>query len=170
LTQSSSSSTGGAVQGGGNLRLIWPQWQGAGTSSVKEWASEFPFDVARRGYAVGSAVLAAVLPAHDGPTAIARVTMTDAGLERRDGIEAKMIILEQLVGALEVIHEYDPARIPTLGGECSVSVAPFSELARRYGDDLAMVCIDSHPDIRTPTFRGTGRGRRSSGEHTSRAR
>lgn len=150
MTQSSSPSTGGAFQGGGNLRLIWPQWQGAGTSSVKEWASEFPFDVARRGYAVGSAVLAAVLPAHDGPTAIAPVTMSDAGLERRDGIEAKTIILEQLVGALEVIQEYDPARITTLGGECSVSVAPFSELARRYGDDLAILWIDSHPDISTP--------------------
>ena len=39
------------------LRLIWPQWQGGGTSSVKQLASEFPFDVGRRGYAVGSAVL-----------------------------------------------------------------------------------------------------------------
>jgi hypothetical protein len=32
-----------------NLRLIWPQWQGGGTPSVHEYASEFPFDVARRG-------------------------------------------------------------------------------------------------------------------------
>ena len=29
------------------LRLVWPQWQGGGTSSVREFASEFPFDVAR---------------------------------------------------------------------------------------------------------------------------
>ena len=42
-----------------NLRLIWPQWQGGGTPSVKEYASEFPFDVGRRGYAVGSVVLQA---------------------------------------------------------------------------------------------------------------
>jgi arginase len=46
---------------GVTLRLLWPQWQGAGTSGVQELAPEFPFDVARRGYAVGSAVLAAVL-------------------------------------------------------------------------------------------------------------
>ncbi|MEU6786518.1 arginase family protein [Nonomuraea angiospora] len=38
----------------------------------------------------------------------------------------------------------------TLGGDCSVSVAPFSELARRYGDDLAVIWIDSHPDIGIP--------------------
>jgi hypothetical protein len=44
---------------GSTLRLVWPQWQGAGTSSARSLAAEFPFDVARRGYAVGSAVLEA---------------------------------------------------------------------------------------------------------------
>lgn len=71
------------------LRLVWPQWQGAGSSSIRDLAPEFPFDVARRGYAVGSAVLAAVLPPHDGPTAVAPVAMGDDGLDPRDGIEAK---------------------------------------------------------------------------------
>ena len=55
-----------------HLRLMCPQWQGGGTSSVRELASEFPFDVARRGYAVGSAVLDAVLSPHNGPTAAER--------------------------------------------------------------------------------------------------
>ena len=90
------------------------EWQGAGTSSVRELAPELPFDVARRGYAVGSAVLAAVLPAGD--------------------------IVTQLAQALDVIRRHDPARIVTLGGECAVSVAPFAELAHRYGDDLAVIC------------------------------
>jgi hypothetical protein len=81
---------------GVTLRLLWPQWQGAGTSSVQALAPEFPFDVARRGYAVGSAVLAAVLPANQGPTAAAPVAMDDAGLELVDGIEAKEAILTQL--------------------------------------------------------------------------
>jgi arginase len=31
-----------------------------------------------------------------------------------------------------------------------VSVAPFSELALRYGEDLAIVWIDAHPDVGTP--------------------
>ncbi|WP_433305622.1 arginase family protein [Actinoplanes sp. CA-030573] len=132
------------------LRLIWPQWQGAGTSSVRELAPEFPFDVARRGYAVGSAVLAAVLPAHDGPTAAVPVAMDDTGLALRDGIEAKDVVVTQLGEALAVIREHDPERIVTLGGECAVSVAPFASLAARYGDDLAIVWIDSHPDLGTP--------------------
>ncbi|HWI01851.1 MAG TPA: arginase family protein [Propionibacteriaceae bacterium] len=58
-------------------------------------------------------------------------------------------MVEQLARALEVIGQHNPARIATLGGECSVSVAPFSVLADRYGDDLAIVWIDSHPDVGT---------------------
>src|SRR5262245_64403451 len=81
---------------GVTLRLLWPQWQGAGTSSVRGLTPEFPFTVARRGYAVGSTVLAAVLPAHEGPTAAVPVAMDDTGLELREGIEAKEVILTQL--------------------------------------------------------------------------
>jgi arginase len=121
------------------LRLLWPQWQGAGVTSVRSLASEFPFDVARRGYAVGSAVLEAVLPEHAGPTARVQVELGDRGLEKVDGIEAKSVVIEQLGAALEVIRRHSPARIVTLGGECSVSVAPFSELAARYGEDLAVL-------------------------------
>jgi arginase len=146
----------GPGRDGVHLRLLWPQWQGAGTSAIRALASEFPFDVARRGYAVGSAVLQAVLPPHDGPTVTVPVTMSDDGLEARDGIEAKAVILEQLSRALEIIGHYDPARITTVGGECSVSVAPFAALARRYGEDLAIVWIDSHLDIGTPQSRYPG--------------
>jgi arginase len=132
-----------------NLRLVWPQWQGAGTVSVQEFASEFPFDVGRRGYAVGSAVLEAVLPPHDGPTVTVPVSMTNEGLAQRDGVEAKAIVIEQLIRAIEIIRQHNPARIATLGGECSVSVAPFPTLADQYGDDLAVIWIDSHPDVGT---------------------
>jgi hypothetical protein len=111
------------------LRLLWPQWQGAGVTSVRSLASEFPIDVARRGYAVGSAVLEAVLPKHAGPTAEVPVELGDRGLEKVDGIEAKRVVVGQLGAALEIIRRHSPARIVTLGGECSVSVAPFSELA-----------------------------------------
>lgn len=138
-----------ASSGGPHLRLIWPQWQGAGSSSVRELAPEFPFEVARRGYAVGTRVLQAVLPDHDGPTAVVPVEMGDRGLDERDGIEAKAIVLEQLRAALAIIAEHRPARITTLGGECSVSVAPFAHLIDTYGEDLAIVWIDSHPDMGT---------------------
>lgn len=138
-----------AASAANTLRLVWPQWQGAGSSAVRELASEFPFEDARRGYAVGTVVLQAILPPHAGPTAMVPVPLGDDGLQETDGIEAKAVILEQLTAALKVIEAHDPERILTLGGDCSVSVAPFAALARRYGDDLAIVWIDSHPDVDT---------------------
>ena len=139
-----------ALQDSGTLRLVWPQWQGAGSASVRTLLPEFPFEVARRGYAAGTAVLGAILPQHSGPTAVVPVEFGDAGLANRDGIEAKDSILTQLAAALDVIEQHDPERIVTLGGECSVSVAPFAKLAERYGAELAVLWIDSHPDIGTP--------------------
>jgi arginase len=132
-----------------HLRLVWPQWQGAGASSVTELAAEFPLGTAHRGYAIGSRVLEAVLPPHDGPTEHVPVEMSDRGRATEDGVESKQIVLEQLEAALTLIGRHDPERISTLGGECSVSVAPFSALAARYGDDLAIVWIDAHPDVDT---------------------
>ncbi len=71
------------------LRLVWPQWQGASVEAVRKSFSEVPFEEARRGYAVGAAVLGAVLPAHTGPTALVPVESGDLGLSKQDGIEAK---------------------------------------------------------------------------------
>jgi hypothetical protein len=53
-------STGTVRSDGTHLRLLCPKWQGAGTSGVRDLASELPVDLARRGYAVGTAVLQAV--------------------------------------------------------------------------------------------------------------
>lgn len=135
---------------GTHLRLVWPQWQGAGSDSVRELNPGFDFAVARRGYAVGTQVLQAVLPAHDGPTRVVPVEMGDRGLEERDGVEAKDVVLEQLRVALDLIAEVDPDRITTLGGDCSVSAAAFSYLLDKHGEDLAVIWIDSHPDMATP--------------------
>ena len=116
-------STDNASSEGPHLRMLCPQWQGAGTSSVRELASEFPFDVARRGYAVGSAVLEAVLPPHDGTTATVPISMSDEGLDLVDGVEAKAVLVDQLARALQVIEQHGPARITTLGGGAP-SVSP----------------------------------------------
>ena len=75
--------------------------------------------------------------------------MGDIGLEERDGIEAKAVVVQQLRSALAIISEHEPARITTVGGECSVSMAPFSYLINKHGDDLAILWIDSHPDMGT---------------------
>jgi len=132
------------------LRLVYPQWQGAGADTVAELLPGVPLDSARRAYAVGSRILEAILPAHNGPTEIVPVSQGDEGLDIEQGIEARAGIIASLAAAQEAISRHDWDRILVLGGECSVSVVPFSILAERYGDDLAVVWIDSHPDVGTP--------------------
>ncbi|MGW8362590.1 arginase family protein [Streptomyces wedmorensis] len=150
MTASATDSTpSAATESGSHLRLLWPEWQGAGAGVVGELAGEFPLDVARLAYTVGTTVLAAVLPEHDGPVATVPVPLDDPGTDVRDGIESKTVLTRQLDDALKIIEERNPARITTFGGTCTVSVAPFTSLASRYPDDLAVVWIDSHPDVDT---------------------
>lgn len=132
------------------LRLIWPQWQGAGSDVVAELLPEFPLAEARRAYPVGTRVLEAVLPAHAGPTETVPVPMGEPTPGSIDGIESRPEILASLDAALAALGRHDVDRVLTLGGECSVSVAPFTALASKYGDDLAVVWVDSHPDTDTP--------------------
>ena len=133
------------------LRLIWPQWQGAGETSVRNLLPELPYGEARRVYALGTRVLTALLPEHAGPTEIVPVSDEPTGEEVlvTNGMESRAQILAGIRDAREAIARHDAPRILTLGGDCAVSVVPFTELAARYGDDLAVVWIDSHPDIGT---------------------
>lgn len=134
------------------LRLVWPQWQGAGRDNVAELLPGVPDDRARRAYAVGTRVLEAVVPEHDGPTATVTVDDLDPEEGSVDGVESRTAVdaaLRSALAALEPLRDGTVDRVLTLGGDCSVSVAPFASLAKRYGDDLAVIWIDSHPDTDT---------------------
>lgn len=132
------------------LRLIYPQWQGAGRDNVAALLPEIPMEYGRRGYAVGSRVLEAILPPHQGPTATVSVSAEESGVT--EGVESSAEITRALSDAVEKLEPLRAGavdRVLTLGGECSVSVAPFAALAQRYGDDLAVVWLDAHPDTDT---------------------
>jgi arginase len=137
-------------QSGTTLRLIWPQWQGAQPEVVAMLTPELPFDAAQLGYHLGSRLLQTMAPRADGPEAVVPVDTSRDALHTKDGIFARDSVLTQLRAALETIATYTPDRIVTLGGECSVSVAPFTYLASRYGSDLAVVWMDAHPDTGMP--------------------
>jgi arginase len=111
---------------------------------------ELPFTDAQLGYHLGSRLLQTLAPPADGPVAVVPVDTNQDGLTAIDGVFARDIVLGQLKAALALITEHDPDRIVTLGGECSVSVAPFSYLASKYGDDLAVIWVDAHPDTGMP--------------------
>ncbi|MDU0347456.1 hypothetical protein RWX45_01220, partial [Actinomyces sp. MRS3W] len=108
------------------LRLIWPQWQGAGYDNAGLLVPELPVQIARRGYVAGARALAAVLPAAVGPTENVPVELTElAGPDGPEGstggIESRSAVLAGIDAALRAIDSHpETERILTIGGDCAV--------------------------------------------------
>ena len=129
------------------LRLIYPQWQGG---IVDRWMPDIPAEDASRGYYLGARLLNLLAPESSQKTVEVPISQDINDREVEKGISARQIILKQTKAALEKVRENNPDRIVTLGGECSVSVVPFTYLAGKYSDDVAVVWIDAHPDVNLP--------------------
>jgi arginase len=118
----------------GTYRLNMPQWQGGD----------------RPNYRIGGRVLAAIAPEPLGPEDT--VPVPHAGEDKRPvdgGIVSRQALLEQLA-ARSAIDLHAPEAIVTLGGDCHVDLAPIAYLSERYGDDLAVLWVDAHPDVMGP--------------------
>lgn len=129
------------------LRLIYPQWQGG---IVSHWMPDIPADDASRGYYLGAQLLNLLAPDNGQKTVEVPISLDINDREIDKGVSARKVILKQTQAALDILNENKPERIITLGGECSVSVVPFTYLAANYPDDVAIVWIDAHPDICLP--------------------
>lgn len=129
------------------LRLIYPQWQGG---IVSHWMPDIPADDASRGYYLGARFLNLLAPDNGQKTVEVPISLDINDRETDKGVSARKVILKQTQAALDILNENKPERIITLGGECSVSVVPFTYLAANYPDDVAIVWIDAHPDICLP--------------------
>lgn len=129
------------------LRLIYPQWQGG---IVDHWMPDIPADDASRGYYLGAQLLQLLAPESGQHTVEVPVSLDVDDRVTEKGISACRIILKQTKVALAKLRENRPDRIVTLGGECSVSIVPFTYLSEKYPDDVAVVWIDAHPDINLP--------------------
>jgi len=135
------------------LRLIYPQWQGGIITSL---VTEVAPDDASRGYALGSHLLQFLAPQSGQKTAEVPVSLDVNDRAVKNGINSYDAILKQTKSALEILNENNPERIITLGGDCSVSVVPFTYMAAKYPDEVAIVWIDAHPDTNVPgdTYEG----------------
>ncbi|KAD3632948.1 arginase family protein [Arthrobacter yangruifuii] len=144
--------------GPGSLRLIFPQWQGAAGAAAVGSLPAGPPHQTQLSYHLGPALLELLSPEHDGPAAYVPVSIdtSDEAVETVDGIYARGTVLHQLREALALVSETAPDSVVTFGGECSVSVAPFSYLASQYGTDLAVLWVDAHPDTGLPGDSYTG--------------
>ena len=141
---------GGAKTAKKTVRLIYPQWQGARMQDG--WIPEVKdLKDASRGYILGSQILELLAPKNDAHRTLTVPVATDYG-ERTvtDGVTDRDTIAAQTRAAVAMLKAENPDRIITLGGECSVSVPPFTYLAGKYGGDVAVLWIDAHPDITLP--------------------
>lgn len=120
------------VQPQKTLRLNIPQWQGSD----------------RPDYLIGGRVLAALAPLASGPEVTIDVPpATEAERPVGDGIASKAALLTIASKALAAIDAHQPDAVVAIGGDCLVNFAPIAYLNEKYGDELAVLWIDAHPDI-----------------------
>ncbi len=130
------------------LRLIYPQWQGG---DIAKWITEVKDpEQASRGYYLGAHLLDFLAPSTGQTTLTVPVSTELCKRVVTDGVLDRDAIAQQTRAALDILDIEKPDRIVTLGGECSVSVVPFTWLASKYPDDVAVIWIDAHPDITLP--------------------
>lgn len=113
------------------LNLLFPQWQGSGNIRLYEGAKQLHSSLSSR------------VPFVEVPVAS---TYSMAVTENILGLSQ---VSAQLKCAADIIREYNPKRIFTLGGDCGVEVAPISFLNRKH-NGVAVIWLDAHGDLNTP--------------------
>ena len=131
------------------IRMIYPQWQGG---RISAWIPEVKNpDDASRGYYLGAQLLDFLAPKNPQQKTITVPVSQEVGDRTPvEGVIDRDVIAKQTKTAVAMLDVEQPERIITLGGECSVSVVPFTWLAKKYEGDVAVLWIDAHPDISLP--------------------
>ena len=135
------------------IRLIYPQWQGG---VISHWMPDIPANDASKGYYLGAKLLNMLAPETNQEIIEIPISLDIKDRKIENGINSYQVILNQTESALDTIKENNPDKIVTLGGDCSVSVVPFTYLAKKYQNDIAIIWIDAHPDITLPYDEYTG--------------
>lgn len=116
------------------LNLLFPQWQGSGHTNELY---------------TGAMLL------HERLQKLAKFESVPIQPTQKLTIEKEILgysaIITQLSTARKIIQQYNPAKIFVIGGDCGVDVAPISFLNQKYNSDLAVVWIDAHGDLNTPS-------------------
>lgn len=123
---------------------------------VANWMPDIPANDVSRGYFLGAQLLQILAPESKQQTVEVPISLDIKSHKEEKGISGYRAIIKQSKDALDLIRKENPDRIVTLGGECSVSVVPFTYLSEKYPDDVAVVWIDAHPDLNLPGDSYTG--------------
>ena len=135
------------------LRLFFPEWQGGFDSSGRKYVPEFQSNLeSLQAYHFGANLINYLAPPSSVPTIEIPIPLTesDEDLAIVNGVAAQKACLRITKSAVQIIKDKNPEKIITLGGECSVSVPPFTFLANKYAGNIAIVWFDAHPDIGMP--------------------
>jgi arginase len=115
------------------LNLFFPQWQGSGRFELYEGAKLLYESLNNR-------------------ISFTRIyTSPTYSLAADKNILGYSQIFSQLLDACRVIQAHNPERILTIGGDCSVEIAPVSFLNKKYAQALTVIWLDAHGDLNTPS-------------------
>jgi arginase len=123
-----------------DLSLLLLEWQGYGLDATP---------------ASGARALAGIFPA--GAFLEIDAPVEEAALPVDGGVIGLASIALSARAALEAIRARRPSRIFTVGGTCSVELAPIAYLNEHYRGDLGIVWLDAHGDLNTPQSSPSGR-------------
>ncbi|MEU4396254.1 arginase family protein [Kribbella sp. NPDC023855] len=112
--------------------LCVPQWQGSGLGDSPRLAD-------------GAHRTAELVPADR----VVTVPVLDTGGKPEAGVRGLDVLTENLRLTYDALAGLDDL-VLTVGGDCSVDLAPIATARDRYGDDLTVLWIDAHPDLYTP--------------------
>ncbi|GEO63110.1 arginase family protein [Companilactobacillus nantensis] len=116
-----------------NLRIVLPQWQGG----------------MNQNYRIGSKILEAIVP-ESSQTPTLHIPVSNVAETENDKIDAEKTLLKQMQVTFDTLQLKQPKRVITLGGDCSISEAPFDYLHGQYPDKFGVIWLDAHPDISDP--------------------
>jgi arginase len=81
--------------------------------------------------------------------AVVTLAVSKTGGEKVAGIRALDVLVENQRLTREALSGIND-RVITVGGDCSVDIAPIAAAHARYGEALTVLWIDAHPDVYSP--------------------
>lgn len=121
--------------GNKTIRLLLPQWQGGNNPD----------------YFFGAELLSHIVP-QSANSKMFRVPVSEDFAQEllvENGVQGESGLLQQLNETARILELEKPDKVIVLGGDCSISQAPFDYLNGRYGGDLGVLWLDAHPDVAT---------------------
>ncbi len=116
------------------FQWVFTQWQGSGDSNKQLYKSAH--------------AIHAALESEGWPLRLVDVP-ADEPLPLENNILGYKNLKVYFESACTLLKQADPQKILTIGGDCSIELAPLSFINQKYNGDVAIVWVDAHADLNT---------------------